>query len=558
VHALNAVLFQFVPPPDFSPPFRREVAGAFALLTALTVILTWPQALHLGSHTVRHDDPWFSIWRLSWVAHALPNDPAHLFDANIFHPHPLTLAFSDAMPLEAAIAAPWLWAGVNPVLVYNVLLFGGIVSSGLGMFVLARSLIDDADAALVSAVIFTLVPYRVEHFMHLELQWTVWMPLTLWAIHRAYSEASFRFGALAGVLLWLQMLSSVYYGVFLGLIGAALALLLLATGSRPARSVAGPFCLAGLVAAILVAPYAIPYVHNTRALGPRELGDVATFSARFASYLSAPQQNWMWGWTSVDYPGNELHLFPGLAAVALAVFGFLKGPRPIAGVYLALLTMAVVLSLGTYGWVYGWLYAHVRALQGFRAPARFAILACCALAILAGFGFQSLRRLVERQRLKQSLLVTALVVIGIEYGSAPMMLGKIPTVVPDLYKTIQKMKPAPLIEFPMADLDLSVDYMYWSIYHWHPLVNGYSGYIPPDYAETQRLMRTFPDARSLERLRALDVRHIVFHQTYYKEKEYSNLMLRLLQARGVKQIGRYRDWVGWADMFELTPAVEQK
>jgi hypothetical protein len=544
----------FVTPPDLGPAFRREVAGAFVLLTALTVILTWPQALHLSSHTALHDDPFFSIWRLSWVAHALPNDPAHLFDANIFYPHRLTLAFSDAMPLEAAIAAPWLWAGVNPVLVYNVLLLGGIVSSGLGMFVLARSLMNDADAALVSAAIFTLVPYRVEHFMHLELQWTVWMPLTLWAIHRAYSEGSFRFGALAGVLLWLQMLSSVYYGAFLGLIGATLALLLAATGPRPARSVAGPFCLAALVVAILSAPYAIPYVQNTRALGPRDPGEVATFSARFANYLSAPQQNWLWGWTWLDYPGNELHLFPGVAAVALAVLGFIMGPRRIARVYLALLATAVVLSLGTNGWVYGWLYAHVRALQGFRAPARFAVLACCALAILAGFGFQSLRRLVKRPQAQRPLLAAVLVIIGIEYGSAPMTLGAIPTVVPDLSKTIRQMEPSPLIEFPMADLDLSVDYMYWSTYHWHPLVNGYSGYKPPDYTETQRLMRTFPDARSLERLRALDVRHIVIHQTYYNEQEYSNLLLLLLRTRGVTKIGRYRDWIGWADIFELTPA----
>ena len=39
---------------------------------------------------------------------------------------------------------------------------------------------------------------------------------------------------------------------------------------------------------------------------------------------------------------------------------------------------------------------------------------------------------------------------------------------------------------------------------------------PPDYSETRELMRTFPDDASIERLRTLDVRHIVVHQTYYK------------------------------------------
>ena len=52
-----------------------------------------------------------------------------------------------------------------------------------------------------------------------------------------------------------------------------------------------------------------------------------------------------------------------------------------------------------------------------------------------------------------------------------------------------------MIEFPLVDWDLSVHYMYWSIHHWHPLVNGYSGYTPPDYYETRRLMRASPTMR---------------------------------------------------------------
>ncbi len=47
------------------------------------------------------------------------------------------------------------------------------------MFVLARHLIGAMAPALVAAAIFTMAPYRIEHFMHLELQWTMWMPLTL-------------------------------------------------------------------------------------------------------------------------------------------------------------------------------------------------------------------------------------------------------------------------------------------------------------------------------------------------------------------------------------------
>ncbi len=170
---------------------HRPLLTAVALLTVLTVIIPWPVALHLGTQVPGHDDPLFSIWRLAWVAHALPHDPRDLFDANIFYPHLRTLAYSDAMLFEGIVAAPLLWLGLNRVLVYNLMFLAGIVSSGAGMFVLVRYLTGDIGAALVSSVIFTLAPYRIEHFIHLELQWTVWMPLALWAVHRTFDEGGF-------------------------------------------------------------------------------------------------------------------------------------------------------------------------------------------------------------------------------------------------------------------------------------------------------------------------------------------------------------------------------
>ena len=55
-----------------------------------------------------------------------------------------------------------------------------------------------------------------------------------------------RFGRLAGLLIWLQMISSVYYGAFLGVIVAALALI--AGGSKPrsARGAVVPFVVSRL------------------------------------------------------------------------------------------------------------------------------------------------------------------------------------------------------------------------------------------------------------------------------------------------------------------------
>ncbi len=490
------------------------------------------------------------MWRLQWLEHALTGGAKHLFDGNIFYPHARTLAYSDATLIQGVLAAPWLGTGANPVLVYNILLLAGIASSGIGMFVLARHLTGSPDAALVSATVFTLVPYRVEHFMHLELQWTIWIPLTLWAVHRVFERGAIRDGILVGVFLTLQMLSSMYYGAFLGMMVAALVLLLAATEPHRVRAAVVPLGIAALMAGAVAMVYAQPYTENARSLGVRDPGDVARFSAHLSSYVTAPAQNWLWGWTSnrIVFEGNELHLFPGLIAVVLAACALARKPRSMTWIYVAMTVVAAVLSLGMNAPVYAWLYDHVWVLGGFRAPARFSILACCSLAVLAGLGFSSLQERASQVRVRSALLIAVLVAVGIECGSMPMYLKDVPGAVPDVYKFLKTLDRSVVLELPE---ELSPYYMYWSTTHWDPLVNGFSGNMPPDYVETITLMQTFPDDEAIARLRRLDVRYVLVHQSFYTPKNYTALMLRVLRRSDLVSHGRFRDWVGWTELLEL-------
>jgi hypothetical protein len=532
---------------------RHPLLAASALLIALTIMLTWPQVLYLGSRVAAHNDPLLSIWRLSWIAHVLPGHPQQLVDGNIFSPHVRTLAYSDATLLEGLIALPWLWARTNPVLVYNVLLLGGIVLSGVGMFVLVRHLSANNDAALVSAVIFTLLPYRIQHFMHLELQWTMWMPLTLWAVHRTFETGSLRDGAMAGALLFLQAISSLYYGAFLGIIVAVLTILLAIADPRQFKRALVPLCLGGTIALAAGAAYALPYVANTAVLGVRDQTEVAKFSATLASYITAPQENWVWGWTAFRFEGDELRLFPGVVAVMLAIAAAgLKRRRPVVVMYLVVIAVAVAFSLGFNNPAYRFLYVHIWLLQGFRAAARFAVLAGCALAVLAGFGFEYLQERFSRSRLGSRLLIAVLVAVGVECGSAPMRLVELPREVPDVYRFLRILNQAVVVELPMVGWDLSPMYMYWSTHHWHQLVNGYSGFSPPDYEETLARLQGFPDDRSVERLQRLNVRYIVVHEAFYTAKDHARLLVRLGQRQDIVPVGKFRDWVGAAQVFELS------
>jgi hypothetical protein len=522
------------------------------VLAAMTAIVTWPQILHLGDAVYAHHDPFFSMWRLSWVAHALVTDPRHLFDANIFFPEVRTLAYSDATMLQGLLATPFLWAGAPQVLVYNILLTIGVLTSGLGMFVLARYLTRNDDAALVAAAVFALMPYRIEHFMHLELEWTVWMPLAFWALHRAFDTRSSRAGVWVGLFICLQVLSCVYYGVFLSIVVSLIAILMIA--SRPAGSWRPlPGLAAGaLLGAAISGLYAIPYRESASVVGSRGLDEIAVYSATPLSYLASPYWNWLYGWTADRFGSGELRLFPGLVALGLAVIGFTRGPRRLVWIYLTVVVLVVELSFGLNGFVYPWLLRHLPPLHGFRVTARFAALAFAGLSVLVAFGFANFRP--SRFSPGQWLLIV-LAALVIEYGSAPVPLRRVTSGLPDLYRFVRGLEAGVVMEFPSSVPESlprdDVDFQFWSTTHWKPMANGYSGYYSERYIRLLEGVRKFPDDRSIETLRAAGVRYVIVHRSGYLGSEYTDIMSDLAARHDLLPLGRFRDAADMAQVFAL-------
>jgi hypothetical protein len=196
---------RFSKPNIITPTLRLHVAIALTFL-ALTVLVTYPQVRGFATSVPYHSDPYFSMWRLGWVAHALRTDPGGLFNANIFYPASNTLAYSDAMLLPGVALAPLFWVGVHPVIIYNSALFAAFTLSGHAAFLLARRLTGSVAAAVVAGVIYAFAPYRFTHYMHLELQLVFWMPIALLLFHRIMAVGRVRDGVVLGLTVAAQLL----------------------------------------------------------------------------------------------------------------------------------------------------------------------------------------------------------------------------------------------------------------------------------------------------------------------------------------------------------------
>ena len=508
--------------------WRQQALEILLLVLGFSVLvaaLTWPQVRHFDS-VPDLGDPLFSIWRIAWVSHQILRNPLALFDANIFYPERLTLTYSDALIVPALTSAPLFWLGVHPVVAYNLLLLSGFVFSGGTTFLLVRALTGRRDAALVAGAIFALYPYRYEHYSHLELQMTMWAPVTLWMLHRTMARGRLRDGLGTGLAFALQTLSTLYTGLFLALcMGSLGAALWLARGrpKRPLWSLAAGALLAG----VLIAPVARAYIASKPLMGDREYSTVTFYSAEGPDYLKPHFRSLLYGrWSDDGHP--ERQVFPRITPVVLAAVS-LWPPLSVARIAYALsLALAVDGSFGTNGASYPWLYAHVSPFRGLRVPARFSVLAGLILAVLSGYGATRLLNRWPRRRMALTGVMLAVVMVE---AMPEMPLEHVWHDPPAVYTSLDGKPPAVLAEFPMpADILASywdARYLYFSTFHWQRLVNGNSGFFPPSYKELLAAVFDFPSDSAMTYLKTRGVEYVTVHGALYGAENYQRILDRI-------------------------------
>src|SRR5262245_21623841 len=314
---------------------RHSAAAATVAYTLLTVTLTWPLARGITKDVpADFGDPLLNAWVLAWDAEhmrrAVGGNPGALreyWNANIFHPHPLALAYSEHLTPQAAMILP-VWALTkNPILCYNLVFLSTFLLSALGMFLFARSLTASAGAAFVAGLAFGFAPYRFGTMSHVQVLSAMWMPFALLGAHRFFETR--RLAPLYGAAgAWLaQSLSCGYYLLFFS------PVLALYVGWEISRrrvwtdaSMWIQLVVAGALTTLATVPFLLPYIW-LRQLGftPHSLAETTRFSADVYGYGTADIGLRLWGGLVRAWPKPEGSLFPGLTIGFLATLALLHG-----------------------------------------------------------------------------------------------------------------------------------------------------------------------------------------------------------------------------------------
>ena len=646
----------------------RRAAYALAGYIVIALIVTWPLVRGLG-RDVAWDlgDSVLNMWILAWDGEQLLailggelSRVRTFFDGNIFHPAPLTLAYSEHLFAQALQALPLYAVSGNPILAYNVLFLSTFALSGLGMYLLVRELTGSALAGFVAGLLFAFAPYRLAQSSHLQVLSSQWMPFVFYGLRRYFTATAGpgppRLRPLLGASLALvaQCLSTGYYLLYFTPFAVAYVFWEMAQRRvwRDAR-VWRHLGLASLLTVGAVAPFLVPYAQVRQRFDmARTLTEVTRLSADVYSYATAFVEQPVWGSVMQAFPKPEGELFPGIVPAALAAVGlifFRRQPegtgggssfRPppeaiarrvvvaalaalaivhVAAAVATILARRIVIDLGLFelsmtnvtqlllrgavaftvvlalspaarartaaflrdrgffvvglilaAWLslgpspqamgrplevfapYRILYEYVPGFEGVRAPARFAMVVVFMLAVLGGYG----AAVLARPKWGSGLLSAVAAMFLLEGTAVPFLVNGVtpprgfhppearlyrPARAPAIYHEAGRaLGNGVLAELPLGYPDFDLRAMYYSTVHWHPILNGYSGFYPPHYGQLAFALGEVPrhPEFSMKALRAAGATHVLVHEGAYLGNEGAQTS-DALRALGATEL--YRD-----------------
>ncbi len=535
-----------------SPPRWRRRTFVGVLFAGLLAAMLRPGWHTLSDTYPNLGDNVFLSWSISWTGHALVTDPLHLFDANIFFPHALSLAYADNLlvllpPFALVRAFGGSWA-----LALNLVVIGLLFLSLAATYSLTRWLTGRTDASIFAAISYTFGAFALAHLVHTQLMLLGFFPLAFLLLFRFLERPTVAAAGALGAVNVAMALGALYYVAIYALCFAVILVgYAIARRRTVGRELVRGLLVVGAIS-LLAIPFLWPYyqLSLTRPLEPSfrlQPEDLLTPAPGSLLYSGLDDR-------AKDVPARAEHsFFPGFSAMVLAVVGAavlivalarrrsaddgatptVSGARADRQVFLALLAvagaLAVVVAIGPEArgvtMPFRYLHDHAPGFGGIRATSRLAVPGLLALAVLAGTGFASITR--RWRPVVAGVVAAALCGFLLLELAAPMAHTTLPSGRATLavYHALAGRPDGAVVELPVVDItrQSGTDYAYveaprmlYSSIDWHPRFNGYSGGLPDDYVSRTKTLNTFPSADAVRMMRRLGIRYAVLHVGRYQ------------------------------------------
>lgn len=462
--------------------------GVLLAYLLLTILMTWPAALHLTTGIPGDGfDGWQNYWNLWWVKQALLVFKTNPFFTDMLYPPTgVSLLFHTLNIFNALWTLP-VQLNFGLAVAYNSVVFFSFTLAGYGGYLLCLHTLTRLNlpgraglrpAAFVGGLVFTMAPFHFAHLLgHMQVFSLVWPPfyvlwllrtLEPWQANNRPTRWPWHRAALTSLFLILATLVDWYHTLYL-LIFTGLALAFTLINRRrllpgAPRAWLRPLGLALAIGVGFAAPLTPLLVPMMRAAAGRSdlqtgLFQNITLSADLLAFVIPSEMHPLWGRWAKTMADNfstttsERLIFAGFTPLILAGWAAMRGWSKIAVKFWAITALAFgVLALGPYLHIGGkivsvagqplpmpylLLYYTVPFIGLTRSLSRYDLMVMLALGVLTAaalFFMFNLKSVGQRRRRVNSLTALVAALVCFEFLAAPYPISKIDT--PDFFYTL--------------------------------------------------------------------------------------------------------------------------
>jgi len=543
-------------------------------------------------------DNWQMVWNLWWVRYAVEHGQNPFHTNLMFWPGGTNLylhalnAFNGFLSLPVQYVADWAGTGARGAMAgYNFIVLWSLVVGALGARWLAAWLWGKGWGALLAGLAYGFSTYQFDHLLgHLNLVSSEFIPfyILFWLKTLTAPTSWLKPALLAVLFLILNTFLELQYVLYLAIFSWLCLIYITAVrfwevwgkrakaGSSWLVFVKQSWLRAAFIAAtflLVTLPFSLNALHdaltnpNTIPVRQDEI-----YSADLLAYFVPSPFQPLWA-TSVQTiirpftaPLIEKVVFPGyviwlliLAGVGVSVgqlfrklgkpkaepVGLTRKPERFDPIFWLLIALAfILLSFGRKLHINGIEYGptlpaaliyKLPILNITRVPARFAVIGLLALAMLAAWGLQRLLGQLKNIRLRHSLAVATIIILGFELWPAPYPFSTYS--LPEFYSTLATdlATDYAVLDIPLntGSFQYDTSYLEAQMTHHKPLLGGYISrnpqYPPFMGVPVFNEWRTFvaepkPDilpttVPNLDILRYFGVRYVAIHKDSLSDKQ---------------------------------------
>ncbi|MFC2162101.1 hypothetical protein ACFLRF_00335 [Candidatus Altiarchaeota archaeon] len=515
-----------------------------AIYGLATLTITYPLITSLDDVTEFKDSRMY-YWSIWWFQHAISGLEDPMQTSHICHPNGISLYYQNRMPFMLLLAMPLMMAA-SVEIAYNLLILGSFILCGYSTYLICKHLTGDDYASLIAGALFAFSPLRMQW---VNLGWVNAIPAQWLVFHTYFLMRSLNSGKkrdiiLAGIMLAFTAMTFLEHLVYAAITSTIIVACHLASRTSLTNLRKTATTSAGIILIFILAssPILIPTLLETfppKFVNPHP-SQALSYSADATGIILAPPDHSMYGrFTKGFYEGLATSdmtriTFAGYLCIGLAVLSLRYGKKRELIPWIAITIIFYLLSLGPHINILGndtnlpGLYGLFRMIPGMGAMrflARFTIISHLGLAVLAAYGFTTIR---PRKAGTIKALTVAFILIALLEARTPM--EYIPPLPENPGYDLMKREPGIVMHVPYQGNDA----MYVAARHGQPIVNCFLPRKPIRYMERGKIMKLQPTlnrikhpermgeydkmAEDVAALKTYDIRYVTIEKEFYESR----------------------------------------